>query len=61
MDCPRCGGALSAYALGEAEAVACEDCGYLGAPVEHRPDPRGAESWEEAVARFRDREADGDG
>lgn len=28
--CPRCGGALSGYSLGDRSTIACDDCGYAG-------------------------------
>lgn len=29
-DCPRCGGRVTVYTLGESRAVECEGCGYAG-------------------------------
>jgi len=29
-DCPRCGGHVAIYSLGERETAACDDCGYSG-------------------------------
>lgn len=29
-DCPRCGGHVAVYSLGERETAACDDCGYSG-------------------------------
>ncbi len=31
--CERCGGRLEAYHLGDARALQCEDCGYVGVPT----------------------------
>ena len=56
MDCPRCGGPLSGYALGESRAVVCEDCGYAGIPADHRGGYGDSESWSEALRRFRERQ-----
>jgi len=53
MDCQRCGGAVRTFELDGHEALVCEDCGYLGVPVEHRVEPREDETWGEALARFR--------
>lgn len=55
MDCPRCGGDLARYVFDDHETVSCERCGYLGVPVEHSGEYREVESWEEALARFRER------
>lgn len=54
MECPRCGADLARYVFDGHETVACEDCGYLGVPVEHSDGYREVESWEEALARFRE-------
>jgi len=56
MTCPRCDAPLVNFSLGENAASVCERCGHvgiltdLGAVVE--PD----ESWDSALARFRDAE-----
>ena len=52
MDCPRCGGTLTAYKLGDAETVACDDCVYVGVPVDHTSATERPESWTEALERF---------
>lgn len=52
MECPRCGSTLERYALQGREAVACESCGYIGVPVEHRGELAEFESWDEAIDRF---------
>jgi len=39
MDCPRCGGDLDRYTLGDRTAVGCASCGYAGVPVERRHYP----------------------
>lgn len=54
MECPQCPGTLEEYALDEARAVHCPDCGYVGIEIDHRPTPAGEEeSWDEAIERFR--------
>jgi hypothetical protein len=57
MDCPECGGRLADYRLGDRDAVACEDCGYVGIDAEHRGRPAERESWDEALERFHRRQA----
>lgn len=54
MECPRCGGPLGRYSLGDQEAIRCESCGYVGVPVEHRGERKRVESWEEAISRYAD-------
>ncbi len=54
MECPRCGGKLEQYTLGDRETASCGDCGYVGVPVEHRGELRRVESWEEAISRYPD-------
>jgi hypothetical protein len=56
MECPRCNGDLKRYALFDREAFTCEECGYLGVPVDHEPTPQSVESWSEALERFREKE-----
>lgn len=56
MDCPRCGSVLERYTLPEREAVACEECGYIGVAADHGSASKKTESWTEALERFRDRE-----
>jgi hypothetical protein len=51
-DCPRCGSALSHYALAEGEAYGCDACGWVGVDVEHRSKPAKLESWHDAISRF---------
>lgn len=48
--CPRCGGDLTTYALGERETVMCEACGYSGVAVEHTAG--GRDAWKAAVDRL---------
>jgi len=50
MTCPRCGATLVRYTLEGSEAVVCEQCGYVGAPVEHGGEPAEVEPWEEVVS-----------
>lgn len=52
MDCPRCGAALTRYALDGREALGCDDCGYIGVEVDHHVERREDETWAEALARF---------
>lgn len=58
MDCPECGGRLVDYRLGDRDAVACEDCGYVGIDAEHRGRSAPRESWDDAIERFRRRQGD---
>ncbi|PSP82343.1 hypothetical protein BRC83_09450 [Halobacteriales archaeon QS_1_68_17] len=60
MDCPRCGAQLLTYSLDERTAFVCEDCGYVGVPADHEPEPEPEESWGEALERFYDRFGAGD-
>jgi predicted nucleic acid-binding Zn-ribbon protein len=52
MDCPDCGSRLSAYVLGDREALACERCAWTGIEADHRGEGSTAESWDEALDRF---------
>ncbi|ERG88020.1 MAG: hypothetical protein J07HX5_00161 [halophilic archaeon J07HX5] len=54
MDCPRCGGPLSTFAVETTDrsAVVCEACGFAGVAASHRGEERNPESWERAVERF---------
>lgn len=54
MDCPRCGGSIEVYRLGDEESVICADCAYVGIPTEHRADAAMTESWDVALQRFRE-------
>jgi transcription elongation factor Elf1 len=54
MDCPRCGGDLDRYTLGDRTAVGCASCGYAGVPVEHRGERTRVTTWSEAIARYAD-------
>lgn len=52
MGCPRCGGSLERFALGDSQSVNCERCGWVGLDVDlgrSKRDPD-TESWDEAVA-----------
>jgi len=42
------------FSLGDSSAPTCEDCGYVGVPADHRPERDEAESWDEALGRFRE-------
>jgi len=52
MVCPRCGGRLVFYELGDAETKACQDCIYVGIAVDHTSDADRPESWDDALSRF---------
>lgn len=52
MVCPRCGGPLVFYQLGDAETMACQDCTYVGIAVDHTADGGERESWDDALDRF---------
>ena len=52
IECPRCGSELTTFALGGTEAIACDDCGFVGVEADHSGEPRVVESWEEALERF---------
>lgn len=38
MGCPRCGGALAEFTLGDNQSTYCEACGWVGIDVELSPD-----------------------
>lgn len=52
MDCPRCGGRLVRYRLGERETVGCQSCEYVGVSVDHTAEQGRPESWDDAIDRF---------
>jgi hypothetical protein len=52
MDCPRCGGPITVYELGDAVSKVCEDCSYVGVIVDHRREDTDIESWDDALNRF---------
>lgn len=54
MDCPRCGGQLSTFAVETTDrsAVVCESCGFVGVATSHEPAERDIESWDLAIKRF---------
>lgn len=52
MRCERCGEAVDQYELGGASAIVCQACGFLDVPVDHEPEPRPNESWQDAFDRF---------
>ena len=54
MVCPRCGGSLVQYQLGDSATVSCQACAYVGVSVDHRPESEQSESWDEALGRFYD-------
>jgi len=61
MECPRCGGSVIVYQLGDRESYVCGDCEYVGIEIDHEAEPRELESWDEAMERFRERFATVDG
>jgi len=61
MECPRCGGSVTIYQLGDRESYVCGDCEYVGIDVEHGAEPGQVESWDEAMERFYERFAGADG
>jgi hypothetical protein len=52
MDCPRCGGHIAVFELGEAVSQVCEDCSYVGVLADHRLGDTAIESWDDALTRF---------
>jgi len=52
MNCPRCGGTLTRYQLGERETVGCQECEYVGVTVDHTAEHGPPESWDDAIDRF---------
>jgi len=52
MECPRCGGRLTRYRLGERETVGCQECEYVGVTVDHTAEHGPPESWDDAIDRF---------
>ncbi|WP_262176296.1 hypothetical protein [Haloarcula laminariae] len=55
MECPRCGGTVTRYRLGEREAIGCQECAYVGVSVDHTAKRGPPESWDDAIDRFQDR------
>ena len=61
MDCPRCGGGLTRISLdGEFESVYCEQCRFANVESDHTRASDGAETWNDALRRFRTAHADPD-
>jgi len=66
MTCPRCSQPLSTLSLDGRAARYCERCGFVGVETVHERDAPSRESWDDAIARFRERavrearEGDGD-
>jgi len=52
MKCPRCGGRLTRYRLGDRETVGCGECAYVGVSVDHTARHGPPESWDDALDRF---------
>ena len=55
MRCDRCGDTLEKFELAGASTVVCNGCGFVDVPVDHEPEPRPNESWQDAFERFYDR------
>jgi hypothetical protein len=53
MDCPRCGARLARLSLNGAESVYCEECRFADVESDHTRVSAGAESWDDALRRFR--------
>ena len=63
MDCPRCGARLARISLNGAESVYCEECRFADVESDHTRASASAESWDDALRRFRTvatTDADGD-
>ena len=54
MACPRCGGSMITFSLGDSSEATCGNCGYVGVPADHHAEPGESESWDEALDRFRE-------
>ncbi len=52
MDCPRCGGRLDRYELADRVEASCDDCGYVGVPVDHGSERPTDEPWTDVVERY---------
>lgn len=52
-DCPRCGGSIEAYTLGNQHAATCRDCGWVGveATLPGSDEASAGESWDDALDR----------
>lgn len=57
LACPRCGEHVERWRFGERETVACSRCEYQGVPVEAPESAGEAESWDDAIRRFKSRVA----
>lgn len=53
MNCPRCGGSIESFQLGDARSQVCQDCEYVGIPTDHGAERSSSESWSDALERFR--------
>ena len=53
MKCPRCGGPIESFQLGDARSQVCQDCDYVGIPTDHGAERSSSESWSDALERFR--------
>lgn len=53
-NCPRCGGELNRYELGERQSIQCDGCGYVGVEIASDTAP-----WQRAVERVFGMEPDG--
>ena len=62
MDCPRCGSGLTRISLnGEFESVYCEQCRFADVESDHTRASDGAETWNDALRRFRTADAESGG
>ena len=62
MDCPRCGSGLTRISLnGEFESVYCEQCRFADVESDHTRASDGAETWNDALRRFRTANAESGG
>jgi len=60
MPCDRCGGRLVEYELQGRVSTVCEECESIDVLVEHEPQSRPSESWDEALDRFHERSQQSD-
>ena len=62
MDCPRCGSGLTRISLnGEFESVYCEQCRFADVESDHTRASDDAETWNDALRRFRTADAESGG
>ncbi|PCR90144.1 zf-TFIIB domain-containing protein [Natrinema ejinorense] len=58
-ECPRCGGSIEEFSLGDVSTITCSRCGFADIPVEHQPAGENTESWRDAFNRFYEDSAEG--